>query len=468
MAIFKLALLIGAANAQRPTEGGLFSFSSDDVIEIYDIESIRIHYSTLGPNQTLLTDSDNSGVPDYVELVGETARSVMTHFSTLGFFLPLTEEEMGLNALGGSTAYDWYLVDFGGSSDGQFGVDACLGEQCSGFMVMENDFYGYGYPSREEAVRTLVSHEYFHSIQAAYSANQPDWISEGTAVWAEHSFDPSLQDFFWLCSSYLSDTGRSINRPPVGAISGFSYGTGLFYTFLAERFDEAIMVTLQEQLFDPAVDDFSAIIDSIELEGGTLGTEWVEFSEWNLATDFRAGEVQSYSFASELFGLEAEFEGDVIKEDHRFYPLASSYFRLTHYGGALQFVSFEETDGIQMSLHPVLEGWDGKVGDPIERWEVDGVMTLNWELPEGGYWLIGSYPENATQSEKFEFCLGPDADCYLPQGSDTGISENETSPKSQGCESLPLQSRLWVLAPLFLWYRRHSSGVFHVSIVAES
>ena len=46
--------------------------------------------------------------------------------------------------LGGSPAFDFYLVDFGGSSDGMFGIDDCIDHRCVGYMVMENDFSDTG------------------------------------------------------------------------------------------------------------------------------------------------------------------------------------------------------------------------------------------------------------------------------------------------------------------------------------
>lgn len=467
MAILELIFLTGVAVAQRPTEGGFFSFSETDTIVTHDFEQVRVHYSVEGPNQTILTDNDNSGVPDFVELVASVSMEAIDHFDALGFKFPLTEFDLGLGELGGSSAYDWYLVDFGGSADGQFGVDACDGELCSGYMVIENDFYGYGYPTREQAVRTLVSHEYFHAIQAAYHASRGDWLSEGTAVWAEHSFDDSLSDFYWLCSAYLEDTQRSINRPPAGALSTFSYGTGLFYAFLVEQHGTESMVILQEVLSDVLMDDLGALEEAIIQMDGNLAEDWITFAKWNLATHYRSGAMPGYPYADSLFGLEAESEGSLIFEDHRFYPLASSYFRIDHAGGDLQFTAFEETSGVKMSLHPVAEGAaDGPVLPAIEQWSVDGPMSVGWTLPAGGYWLVGSYPETAEQSEKFEFCLGDISVCSDADPSDTSdASSNPTSSKESGCQYLQLRSVWFGWVVLFLSVQRRRFEIDEPSIL---
>ena len=64
-----------------------------------------------------------TGAPDYVELVAQTA-NMMGSMPVL-VFIPALRDEVGLNDLGGTSAFDVYLVDFGGNSDGMFGIDGC-------------------------------------------------------------------------------------------------------------------------------------------------------------------------------------------------------------------------------------------------------------------------------------------------------------------------------------------------------
>ena len=98
--------------------------------------------------------------------------------------------------------------------------------------------------------------------------------------------------------------------------------------------------------------------------------------------------MESYPYSEMLFGLVSEGEVILIEDDHRFYPLASSYFRVEHLGGPLHFVALEETTGVHMSLYPVANGFaDGPVEAALDRWEVLGPMERQWELPSGGYWL---------------------------------------------------------------------------------
>lgn len=408
-------LLGGLAHAERPTDGGSYAFDDSDVVATYDGPDglIRVTYSADGPNAVRAGDDDGSGVPDFVEEVAASAELVLEVYEANGFRLPLSEADMGLDELGGSPAFDVYLVDFAGVADGWFSTDRCRGGVCSGYFVMENDFRGYGYPSISEAIRVLTSHELFHAVQAAYNGYEPDWLREGTAVWAEYLFDPENQDFIWFSDAYLEDAGRSLNEPPAGAISSFTYGTALFWAYLVERFGVASAVTLQEQVADRDEDELlNAVEDTITAYGGDLAEEWVNFARWNLATGDRAGLAPSYPFAAELEGVAAEGEGASVMDLNRFYPLATTYYRLDHDGGALYFATGDDPTGLVFSLHPVAGGAsDGPVEEPAVTWAPDapGVEALG-ELERGGYWLVGTYPQQAENSVKIELCLGSEAD----------------------------------------------------------
>jgi len=431
-------LLTTFAYGERPTEGGLFAFDSTDTVTTYDEGMVRVHYSSSGSNVTIMDDLDGSGAPDFVELVAHTANDVLEFYADFGFLYPLRESDVGLNDLGGSTAFDFYLVDFGGNSDGMFGIDGCRGTVCAGHMVMENDFRGYGYPSLEEAVDVLVSHELFHAVQAAYNAGQPSWLSEGSAVWAEWVYNPEVQDFINFSSAYLSETERSIHKPPSGVTTSFSYGTAIFFAFWDEYYDEETsrMLALQESLtgLDEA-DMIAAVTDQMD----DVAADWMTFSQWNLATNLRSGEMDSYSFAGRLFGLQSELEGTMIEDDYRFYPLATTYFELEHVGGDCTFVYQGDDEDVTFALHPVVSG--DKVGPSIKEWRIGDEPVWTADLSAGEYWVIGTLPILASSSQKIEFCLG--AECVVPTDDDTGL-EMAPMPKD-GCQTQPYSEMAWML-----------------------
>lgn len=375
--------------------------------------------------------------------MAHTANDVLEFYAEIGFSYPLSEQDVGLTALGGTSAFDFYLVDFGGNSDGMFGIDGCRGTVCAGYMVMENDFRGYGYPSLEEATDVLVSHELFHAVQAAYNAGQPSWLSEGSAVWAEWVYNPEVQDFISFSASYLSETERSIHKPPSGMTTSFSYGTALFFAFWDEYYNEEVsrMIALQESL--EGLDE-SEMILAVTSHMDDVAEDWMSFSKWNLATNIRSGEMDSYSFANRLFGLQSESEGTIIEDDYRFYPLATTYFELEHLGGDCTFVYQGEDEDVQFSLHPVVSG--DKVGAAVKEWRIGDEPVWTEGLSAGEYWVIGTLPILADNSQKIEFCLG--ADCVIPESDDTGLEEDSVS--KSGCQSLTLGTSWWMFPLLLL------------------
>ena len=468
-----LGLLCGAASADRPTDGtGLFAFESSDVVASLDGPAgiVRVHYSVAGPNEARLADADGDGVPDFPAMVAETAEDVLAFYDGFGFRTPLRESDLGLGPLGGSDAFDFYLVDFGGNADGNFALDACAGSVCSGHMIMENDFVGYGYPSLAVATAVLTSHELFHAVQAASNAGQPSWMSEGTAMWAEWLYEPGVRDFLYAAGAYLEDPGRSIDRPPAGVATAFTYGTGLFFGFLDAFLDPALAVDLQEEMEGrgegEAVEALAVVIADW---GSTLPDAWAVFTEWNLATGDREGSAPSYDFAGDLDGpaLEGDFPGGRIEDDNRFYPLAATYYQVTHAGGALGFATADDPSGVRFSLFPVEDGGDdGPLGDPVVRWApLDAGLVDLGDLPAGGYLLLGTHPEPAPQSQKIAFCVGllDDLEDCLPADvegpADTG-GEDEGPPSGGeddggGCSSAAGRvSPMLVLLPLLLTARR--------------
>ena len=444
LAIVVASLLLALpAQAIRPTSGGMFSFEPEDVVEHWDepTSAIRVHYSVDGPNATIPTDSDGDGFPDFAQDVAITTAEVLEFYELeIGLLRPMGEEEMGLTELGGSYALDVYLVDFDHTGDGAFGIDACENDPhvCSGFLTIENDFSGYGYPSLQFAIDVLTSHELFHGVQNAYFGDHPIWFAEGTAVWGELRFDPDSLDFMWFADSYLEDTSRSLDRPPTGPVPSFAYGTCLWWDFLTTRLGVDMMSELMTATQAPAaspVDVLEVMEGLIADSGDSLEAMWVDFVTWNLATGPRSGEIESYSYSDQLDGVLAEDDGGSIDDDNRFYPLAATYYLLEHDGGPIWFGVEEPAEGLHFALHPVEAGDDdGPVLDAVDSWTAPEAVSWKLadgaELPAGGYWLLGTYPSRADESVKVRFCLGDKADA---EACAPAVEEGDDDDDGEGC-----------------------------------
>ncbi|TVQ93380.1 MAG: hypothetical protein EA397_04485 [Deltaproteobacteria bacterium] len=463
-----LVALLGLAHA-RPTEGGQFGYQPDDVVVHYDAPGgkVRVHYAVEGPSVTLLADDRGTGVPDYVEQVGETVEHAWELFVLTGFRGPLFEADVGLGPLGGSEAFDVYLVDFGGGADGAFRVDGCVEGVCAGHLLIENDFFGYGYPSLTDAVDTLASHELFHAVQAAYTRELSVWASEGTAVWAQRLFDEDNVDFLRYAQAYLDDSGRSLDTPPVGPVPRFAYATGLWFDFVGLRYGDGALVDLMERLGEsPGRDEIDVVGELLADHGEAWPEVWRDFGVWNLATAARAGEIQSYPYADALReGVPAFAEGGLIAETRRFFPLATTYYRVDHRGGPLRVATAICEAGLEVQAFPVQQGAaDGAIHTALDPHLEEGAWTFGDEsLSEGGYWVRVGLLGPAEQSVRTEICLGQprwcaiEPECAVP-GPDGGA---DVESGCTGCATVASSPSLaWLLIALG-WLRRRplrSSG----------
>ncbi|MEM9066913.1 MAG: MXAN_6640 family putative metalloprotease [Myxococcota bacterium] len=293
------------ANADRPDTPGTmatFRFAEDDVVERADFDRVRVHFTRSGVNSVPEADIDETGVPDFVELVGTSYDDVLTVYASWGFRLPRSDADLE-DDNGGDERFDVYLVDFFGSADGSFQTDACDGGTCIGYAVQENDFVGYGYPSLERAVGILSSHELFHAVQAAYDDGQNSVVGEGTAVWASDRFNPRFREVPAFAPGYFERADRPIDQPLVGAVlDAFGYGASVFFTFLTEHLgDEDLVLRLWEDCVDGArgVEDpqwLPALIAMLERDYDTeFETIFVEFATWNWFTAGRANPDRAYA-----------------------------------------------------------------------------------------------------------------------------------------------------------------------------
>jgi MYXO-CTERM domain-containing protein len=296
----------------RPDEPGsdLFTFDVGDDVLAYDTEHFRVHYAEAGAHRVPGSDGDAATVPPHVVRLGDIYESALGAYVALGFRAPLSDE--GTARDGGDGRFDVYLVDFARSADGAYRAEVCDGDRCSGYMVQENDFAGYGYPSVDVGNRTVASHELFHAVQAAYDANQGAVLSEGTAVWASERFDPSLFDLEGFSSGYLDDATRSLDANPTGPVDPFSYGAGVFFQFLDERFGPALLLRLWESVEDGAdgvadPDWFDTLEGVLRAEGGPgYADAFAEFCAWTLFTGRRADASQGFAHGDDFALRDAE------------------------------------------------------------------------------------------------------------------------------------------------------------------
>ena len=145
-----------------------------------------IHYDLDGDDAPSLDDSNQNGIPDYVESTAEAADSARFILTQVMSYI---EEEDDDNQ-----KYDIYIT---GLSSSLWGL--CQSESGGGsFIKIRNSYEGMSAfcNNETELLWLTVAHEFFHAIQYAYRSNSNDsYFRELTSMWFENIFVPNCYDF---------------------------------------------------------------------------------------------------------------------------------------------------------------------------------------------------------------------------------------------------------------------------------
>jgi MYXO-CTERM domain-containing protein len=330
-----------AARAElRPDSPGTVElpprYDATEVIETYSslAGGFLVHYTRTGSHAVPADDADADGVPDYVAQVAATYDEVLAAYVALGF-VPARSDELVTDGNGGDGRFDVYLLDFAGTSDGTYRTEICWPDgSCAGYMVQENDFFGYGYPSRTYAVRLLASHEFFHAIQAAYDGArdpQSSVLSEGTAVWASERFDASLQDLEGFAADYLARPDRSLGIDPVGPAQSFTYGSGIFFEDLSVRYgDDVIAALWQARSTAAAGSNWTTTLDELLARdyASSFDEAFLDFAERIVFLGPRADDTRGLPRAAAFDGVTTTTVAlPYADPTDRVFPASAHYFQ---------------------------------------------------------------------------------------------------------------------------------------------
>ncbi|MBK7863981.1 MAG: hypothetical protein IPJ65_36320 [Archangiaceae bacterium] len=306
------------------------NFAPGDVVERFSTPdaSVVVHFTRLGTHRVPGRDLGDSGVPDFVESVEATWRDVLaTYHGAWGFRRPPDDALVPADH-GPDSRFDVYLVDFALRADGAFRAE-CLASDplhCAGYMVQENDFAGYAYPTPEDGIVTVSSHEYFHGVQAGYSSQQASNLNEGTAVWATERYAPRLDDLEGFSGGYLSQPDRSLDQEPVGPVDTYSYGLGLFFECLSAQRGENAVLELWQRI-DGGTSWLTSLDESVSADGGVLAEVLERCSDYNLFTANRTRAGYGHARAERLaLAATTEAQGAVSVPRVRMFRASSRYY----------------------------------------------------------------------------------------------------------------------------------------------
>jgi hypothetical protein len=201
-----------------------------------------VHWVAAGLDAPRLTDSNQDGIPDYVQTVLGVAEHVhAVENGKLGWREPKSDGRKG----GGRAKTDVYLSEIGGQLFGYAAPDPNQGtrrnplpRRLHGYLVLDNDYSAFEFPHTTPAhdLEVTLAHEYNHILQFGYDAYQDPWFAESTATWMEDQVYNGIDD-------YLRYVRRWIHRydTPLTATSIKEYGSAVWNAWLARRYGRSIL-----------------------------------------------------------------------------------------------------------------------------------------------------------------------------------------------------------------------------------
>jgi hypothetical protein len=395
----------GPDGSDDPRAVALYDYADDVAYLDGPGGAVRVWYSERGPNAADTTDRDDNRVPDIVQQTAQQAEDALAFYAFLGFASPLSERDLGLEALGGSDALDLYLVDPSSVSVwGRIDFDACETGRCAVHVLL---------PGNDVSIDAQIAWWSFVATQAAYDVDEPDWLFVGTA---DHACYDLLGGYFVSCrnmDTYFARTGCGLDWIDGERwCAGAAEGTALIWEYFdAVGVPDAMLRTIEATV---AWDGAAALDAGLRAEGVDLESAWPAFAAANLATGPRAGGAGTvYPNADSEDGITAEAEGATVADQSDWYPLSARYYRVDHAGGHLWLACEDDPGPLVASVHPVAGGAaDGPLASSAGPWGLPahGALDLG-EYDPGGVWVVVSHPrhDGPITRVRFAFCSGEDA-----------------------------------------------------------
>jgi hypothetical protein len=397
--VFALAAPLAEA-APRPT------YSPAGAEQTYGVAGghLLIHYTTSGVDAVPAADTaPANGFPDFVEQVAAIAEEARDQLVALGFRAPVAD-----NLPVGDPRTDIYLRDLQAADGNASSDDNACRTGCAGFVIAENDYAGFSYPTVVEGIRSVVPHEIFHLIQNAYAVGQPASWTEGSAVWAvEQLYGDGNSDFERFLSSFLTKSFRPFERAPAGFGDGYVYGAALWPYFLSHRFEPRAVVDAWQA--SETAEFLDAADQALSPRGSSFEAAFVEFTRWNLFTNERAaggGYPKAGAWASVPFEQGTVDTARVFVEG-----LSARYLPIVV--GTKPRVVVRPPSGTRVAAWIVPS--DGSLADGVELEEQDGVLSAM--VAPGGHTLVVTGLSRNTIATAIDVELTPPDD-----GDDGGCS----------------------------------------------
>jgi len=252
--------------------------------------NFKIHYNTVGNNAIPLTDSDNNGLYDFIEVTAEAFEHSLSFFvDTLGYNPPPPD-----NGHDGDE-YDIYIDALGRGYYGETNSeDPVPGTEGSTSFIRIHNTFNYGhYTTGHDGIRVTAAHELHHAVQFGYSWRYEDsYFHEITSTWFEDVVFDDINDYL----QYLPSLFDNLDRPFNTYNGRNEYGMAIWLHFLSKRFNNNIVREIWEKI--PQKNSFDAMDEVLYEKNSSFADELSRFALWNYYTGSRADSVNFYEEGS--------------------------------------------------------------------------------------------------------------------------------------------------------------------------
>ena len=251
--------------------------------EYIDTTHFRIWYDTSGVHTIL-------GWPntEYRDAVATAAENSWTEEVTnLGFRQPPSDGG-DPDGGGGSAHYDIYVRNLSGVygyCQGSYTVPSTPRADCTSYVVIDNDYAGFGYPDPQDPMKVTVAHEFCHACQNSHDYTEEVWYKECTSVWVEDHVYDRVNDYVNYLPYFFTNMYQSLDWEDGTGLR--IYGSAVWNFYLAENFGPGIIPEIWYALEGSA--GVFDMIDSVLTGsyGAAIEEEITGFYIWNFFTGAR-------------------------------------------------------------------------------------------------------------------------------------------------------------------------------------
>jgi hypothetical protein len=248
-----------------------------------DTAHFRIHYNTSGTHRIL-------GWPDttYRDAIATAAELSWTEeITNLGLRQPPSDGG-DPDGGGGSSHYDIYvqaLTGVYGYCQGSYTVPSTPQNDCTSYVVIDNDYAGFGYPDPQDPMKVTVAHEFCHACQNAHDYSEDVWYKECTSVWAEEYVYDEIDDYIQYLPFIFNSLYQALDYEDATGMR--IYASVIWNLYLSEKFGNQIIPQIWTAL-EGSSGIFNMIDSVLTVNYGTTIEDVItEFYIWDFFTGAR-------------------------------------------------------------------------------------------------------------------------------------------------------------------------------------